>query len=436
MSNIIAIVGRPNVGKSTLFNRLTKSRTAIEAEQSGVTRDRIYGTSVWNGVDFSVIDTGGYVRGSDDIFEEEIRKQVDIAIDEASVIIFVSDVTVGITDLDESVADMLRKSKKPVFVVANKVDNSMRANDAFEFFNYGLGDVYNLSSINGSGTGELLDEIVKEFDIDEELEDESGLPRIAVVGKPNVGKSSFINAITGEQRNIVTDISGTTRDSIDTDFNLFGFDFKLVDTAGIRKKSKVHEDIEFYSVIRSVRSIEYSDVCIFMIDAEDGLQKQDLNIFYMIEKNKKGVILLVNKWDLVENKDQHFTKAYEDKLREDLAPFNDVPILFTSTLTKQRLHKALEKTMEVYNNRRTKIPTSELNEFFQDIVSRTPPPAIKGKYIKIKFVTQLPTHSPSFAFFCNLPQYIRDSYKRFLENKFRQRFNFEGVPVRIFFRKK
>jgi len=436
MSNIIAIVGRPNVGKSTLFNRLTKSRSAIEAEMSGVTRDRIYGVSEWNGVEFSVIDTGGYVKGSDDIFEEEIRKQVDIAIDEASVIVFVSDVMVGITDLDESVADMLRKCKKPIFVVANKVDNNARATDAFEFFNYGLGDVYNLSSINGHGTGELLDAIVEKFDKEDELEDESDLPRIAVVGKPNVGKSSFINAITGEERNIVTDISGTTRDSIDTNFNLFGFDFKLVDTAGIRKKSKVHEDIEFYSVIRSVRSIEYSDVCIFMIDATEGLQKQDLNIFYMIEKNKKGVIVLVNKWDLIEDKDQHYTKEYEDKLREDLAPFKDVPILFTSTITKQRLHKALEKTMEVFNNRRHRIPTSELNEFFQDIISRTPPPAIKGKYIKIKFVTQLPTHSPSFAFFCNLPQYIRDPYKRFLENKLRQRFNFEGVPLRIFFRKK
>ena len=436
MSNIIAIVGRPNVGKSTLFNRLTKSRNAIEAEQSGVTRDRIYGVSDWNGVEFSVIDTGGYVRGSDDIFEEEIRRQVDIAIDEASVIIFVSDVTVGITDLDEAVAEVLRKCEKPVFVAANKVDNNARAVDAYEFFNYGLGDVFNLSSINGHGTGELLDAIVKEFNTEEELKDESGLPRIAVVGKPNVGKSSFINAITGEERNIVTDISGTTRDSIDTNFNLFGFDFKLVDTAGIRKKSKVHEDIEFYSVIRSVRSIEYSDVCIFMIDATDGLQKQDLHIFYMIEKNKKGVVVLVNKWDLIENKDQHYTKEYEDKLREDLAPFKDVPILFTSTITKQRLHKALEKTMEVFQNRNQKISTSELNDFFQDVISRNPPPAIKGKYIKIKFVTQLPTHSPSFAFFCNLPQYIRDSYRRFLENKLRQRFNFEGVPVRIFFRKK
>ncbi|MFD1551333.1 ribosome biogenesis GTPase Der [Putridiphycobacter roseus] len=435
MSNIIAIVGRPNVGKSTLFNRLTKSKSAIVEEMSGVTRDRIYGVSEWNGRAFSVIDTGGYVRGSDDIFESEIRKQVEIAIEEANAIIFVSDVTVGITDLDESVAAILRKAKKPVFVVANKVDNATRANDAFEFFNYGLGDVYNLSSINGSGTGELLDDLVKVFkdDVDEE---ESDVPRISIVGKPNVGKSSFINAITGEQRNIVTDISGTTRDSIDTDFKLFGFDFKLVDTAGIRKKNKVHEDIEYYSVIRSVRSIEYSDVCVLMIDATEGLQKQDLNIFYIIEKNKKGVVLLVNKWDLIEDKSPEYVKEYEDKLREDLAPFNNVPIIFTSTISKQRLHRALEKTMEVYANRMQKIPTSELNNFLQDVIERSPPPSVKGKFIKIKFVTQLPTHSPSFALFCNLPQYIRDDYKRFIENKLRQRFNFEGVPIRIFFRKK
>lgn len=436
MSNIVAIVGRPNVGKSTLFNRLTKSRSAIVEEMSGVTRDRIYGLSEWNGVEFSVIDTGGYVRGSDDIFEEEIRKQVEIAIEEANIIVFISDVTVGITDLDESVADMLRKTKKPVMVVANKVDNHARANDAFEFYNYGLGDVYNLSSINGSGTGELLDDLVNKFEKEAEIEDDSDLPRISVVGKPNVGKSSFINAITGIERNIVTDISGTTRDAIDTKFNLFGFDFKLIDTAGIRKKSKVHENVEFYSVIRSLRSIENSDVCIFMIDATEGLQKQDLNIFYVIEKNKKGVVVLVNKWDLIENKDEKYTKEYEDRLREDLAPFNDVPIIFTSTITKQRLHKALEKTMEVYENRVQKIPTSVLNDFIQDIVARTPPPAIKGKHIKIKFATQLPTHAPAFAFFCNLPQYIRDPYKRFLENRLRERFNFEGVPIRIFFRKK
>ncbi len=436
MSNIVAIVGRPNVGKSTLFNRLTKSRNAIVEEMSGVTRDRIYGLSEWNGVEFSVIDPGRYVKGSDDIFEEEIRKQVEIAIEEANVIVFISDVTVGITDLDEAVADMLRKTKKPVFVVANKVDNHARANDAFEFYNYGLGDVYNVSSINGMGTGELLDDLVKSFEKEAEVEDDSDLPRISVVGKPNVGKSSFINAITGSERNIVTDISGTTRDAIDTKFNLFGFDFKLIDTAGIRKKSKVHEDVEFYSVIRSLRSIENSDVCVFMIDATEGLQKQDLNIFYVIEKNKKGVVVLVNKWDLIEGKDEKFTKEYEDKLRADLAPFNDVPIVFTSTITKQRLHKALEKTMEVYENRTQKIPTSVLNDFIQDVVAKTPPPALKGKHIKIKFATQLPTHAPAFAFFCNLPQYVKDPYKRFLENRLRERFNFEGVPIRIFFRKK
>lgn len=437
MSNIIAIVGRPNVGKSTLFNRLTSSRSAIVEEMSGVTRDRIYGVSDWNGVNFSVIDTGGYVKGSDDVFESEIRKQVDIAIEEANVIVFVSDVTVGISDLDEAVAGILRKTKKPIFVVANKVDNSTRLHDAFEFFNYGLGEVYNISANNGSGTGELLDAIVKEFHKEPEEEIEgSELPRISVVGKPNVGKSSFVNAITGEERNIVTPISGTTRDSIDTDFKLFGFDFKLIDTAGIRKKNKVHEDVEFYSVIRSVRSIEYSDVCILMIDATEGLQKQDLNIYYIIEKNKKGVIVLVNKWDLIENKSPEYVKEYEDGLRRDLAPFNDVPIIFTSTISKQRLHRALEKTMEVYENRIQKIPTSELNNFLQEVIERNPPPSVKGKYIKIKFVTQLPTHSPSFALFCNLPQYIREDYRRFIENKLRQRFNFEGVPIRIFFRKK
>ena len=436
MSNIVAIVGRPNVGKSTLFNRLTKSRSAIVEEMSGVTRDRIYGVSEWNGKEFSVIDTGGYVRGSDDIFESEIRKQVDIAIDEATAIIFVSDVSTGITDLDEAVAAMLRKTKKPIYIVANKVDNAARANDAFEFFNYGLGDVYNLSSINGSGTGELLDALVESFEDTVEEVEESSVPRISVVGKPNVGKSSFVNAITGEERNIVTPISGTTRDAIDSDFKLFGFDFKLVDTAGIRKKNKVHEDIEFYSVIRSIRSIEYSDVCIFMIDASEGIQKQDLNIFYIIEKNKKGVVLLVNKWDLIEDKGPEYVKEYEDGLKEALAPFNDVPIIFTSTISKQRLHRALEKTMEVYENRVQKIATSELNNFLQEVIERNPPPSVKGKYIKIKFVTQLPTHSPSFALFCNLPQYIREDYKRFIENKLRQRFNFEGVPIRIFFRKK
>lgn len=436
MSNIVAIVGRPNVGKSTLFNRLTGSRTAIVEEISGVTRDRIYGTSDWNGVEFSVIDTGGYVQGSDDIFEEEIRKQVEIAIEEAGVILFVVDVTVGIADLDESVMNLLRKSKKPFLLVANKVDNNARANDAFEFYSLGVEEIFNISANNGSGTGDLLDSLVKNFTVEEAPEDDSDIPRIAVVGKPNVGKSSFINAITGEERNIVTPISGTTRDSIDTRFNLFGFDFKLIDTAGIRKKSKVHEDLEFYSVIRSIRSIEYSDVCIFMVDATEGIQKQDLNIFYVIEKNRKGVVVLINKWDLISNKDTMSTKDYEDKVREQLAPFKDVPILFTSTITKQRLHKALEKAMEVYENRVQKIPTSELNNFCLSIIEKNPPPALKGKYIKIKFATQLPTHAPAFAFFCNLPQYIPESYKRFLENKLRAHYNFEGVPIRIFFRKK
>ncbi len=436
MSNIVAIVGRPNVGKSTLFNRLTGGRSAIVEEVSGVTRDRIYGISNWNGLDFSVIDTGGYVHGSDDIFEEEIRKQVEIAIEEAGVILFVVDVTVGITDLDEAVMNLLRRSDKPFMLVANKVDNTARASDAVEFYSLGVDKIHNISANNGSGTGDLLDELITHFDVEDEVEDESEIPRIAVVGKPNVGKSSFINAITGEERNIVTPISGTTRDSVDSRYKLFGFDFKLIDTAGIRKKSKVHEDLEFYSVIRSVRSIEYSDVCIFMIDATEGIQKQDLNIFYVIEKNRKGVVVLVNKWDLIENKDTMSTKEYEDRVREQLAPFNDVPVLFTSTITKQRLHKALEKTMEVFQNRIQRIPTSELNEFCLGIIERTPPPANKGKYIRIKFVTQLPTHAPAFAFFCNLPQYVPESYKRFLENKLRAHYNFEGVPIRIFFRKK
>jgi GTPase len=436
MSNIVAIVGRPNVGKSTLFNRLVGGRAAIVQEVSGVTRDRIYGRSEWNGMEFSVIDTGGYVQGSDDIFEEEIRKQVEIAIEEASVILFVVDVTVGITDLDEAVMDLLRRSEKPFRLVANKVDNSARISDSYEFYNLGVEEIFNISANNGSGTGELLDMLVTLFEPDEIYEDDGDIPRIAVVGKPNVGKSSFINAITGEERNIVTPISGTTRDSIDTRFKLFGFDFRLIDTAGIRKKSKVHEDLEFYSVIRSVRSIEYADVCIFMVDATEGIQKQDLNIFYVIEKNRKGVVVLINKWDLVEDKQTMTTKEYEDQVREQLAPFNDVPIIFTSTITKQRLHKALEKTMEVFENRIQKIPTSELNNFCLSIIERNPPPANKGKYIKIKFVTQLPTHAPAFAFFCNLPQYIPESYRRFLENKLRAQYNFEGVPIRVFFRKK
>lgn len=436
MSNIVAIVGRPNVGKSTLFNRLTESRRAIVKEISGVTRDRIYGKGEWNGYEFSVIDTGGYVRGSDDVFEGEIRKQVEIAIEEASVIIFVVDVMVGIVDLDQVVTKMLRKTNKPVFVVANKVDNTERVGLSSEFYGLGLGDVYDISAVNGSGTGELLDDLVKHFNIeDKTVNQKDELPRFSIVGKPNVGKSSMVNALVGNERNIVTDISGTTRDSIDTRYTAFGFDFMLVDTAGIRKKSKVIEDIEYYSVLRSIRAIENSDVCIFMLDATEGVQKQDLNIFYIIEKNSKGVVVLVNKWDLVE-KDHATMKAYEEKIREQLAPFNDVPIIFTSTITKQRIHKTLEEAMNVYENRVRKIPTSTLNDVMLDIIQHTPPPAVKGKYIRIKFVQQLPTHAPSFAFFCNLPQYIGDSYKRFLENRLREQFNFCGVPIKMFFRKK
>jgi GTP-binding protein len=436
MSNIVAIVGRPNVGKSTLFNRLTESRNAIVKEISGVTRDRLYGKGEWNGAQFSVIDTGGYVSGSDDIFEGEIRKQVEIAIQEANVIIFMVDVTTGIVDLDETVASLLRKSKKPVFIAANKVDNMNRIGLSAEFYQFGLGEVFDLSATNGTGTGEILDEVVKHFNKeDDSVNEKDGLPRIAIVGRPNVGKSSLVNALTGEERNIVTNISGTTRDSINTRFNAYGFDFLLIDTAGIRKKAKVTEDIEYYSVLRSVRTIEESDVCIFMIDAEEGLQKQDLHIFYVIEKNSKGVVVLVNKWDLVE-KETNTMSEYEAKIREQLAPFNDVPIIFTSTLTKQRIHKALEATMMVHENRTKKISTSKLNEVMQEIIQATPPPSIKGKYIRIKYIQQLPTHSPAFAFFCNLPQYIPDSYKRFLENRLREQFDFCGVPIRIFFRKK
>lgn len=435
MSNIIAIVGRPNVGKSTLFNRLTESRDAIVKEVSGVTRDRIYGKGEWNGINFSVIDTGGYIKGSEDVFEGEIRKQVELAIDEANVILFVVDTMDGITDVDKTVASLLRKSKKEVFIIANKVDNTQRVGMSAEFWRLGLGDVYEISAINGSGTGELLDEVTKNFEKEADFSEEDTLPRITVVGRPNVGKSSFVNAITGQERNIVTDISGTTRDAIHTRYKAFGFDFLLVDTAGLRKKNKVTEDIEYYSTLRSVRAIEDADVCIMMLDATEGLQKQDLTIYYMIEKNNKGVVVLVNKWDLVE-KDHKTLLEYEENLRRELAPYNDVPILFTSTITKQRLHKALEKAMEVYESRNTRISTSELNDVMLPIIEQTPPPSVKGKYLQIKYVTQLPIKYPAFAFFCNLPQYIPDSYKRFLENKLRDRYNFEGIPIRIFFRKK
>ena len=436
MSNIVAIVGRPNVGKSTLFNRLTESRDAIVKEVSGVTRDRLYGKGEWNGYQFSVIDTGGYATTKEDIFEGEIRKQVQIAIEEATVIIFMVDVMTGIVEMDQTVAQLLRKSKKPVLIAANKVDNTERVGLSSEFYAFGLGEVFDLSAANGSGTGEILDQLVKFFNKeDESIREEDSLPRIAIVGRPNVGKSSMVNALTGQERNIVTNISGTTRDAIHTRYKSFGFDFLLIDTAGIRKKAKVTEDIEYYSVLRSVRTIENADVCMFMIDAAEGIQKQDLSIFYMIEKNSKGVVVLVNKWDLIE-KDQNTMIKFEADLREQLAPFNDVPIIFTSAIEKQRIHRALETAMRVFENRTRKIPTHELNEVMLEIIAATPPPAMKGKYIKIKFVTQLPTHAPAFAFFCNLPQYLTDAYKRFLENRLRERFDFEGVPVKIFFRKK
>ncbi len=436
MSNIVAIVGRPNVGKSTLFNRLTESRDAIVKEVSGVTRDRLYGKGEWNGYQFSVIDTGGYAKTKEDIFEGEIRKQVEIAIEEATVIIFMVDVMTGIVEMDEIVAQLLRKSKKPVMIAANKVDNTERVGLSSEFYAFSLGEVFDLSATNGSGTGEILDELVKYFNKeDESVREEDNLPRIAIVGRPNVGKSSMVNALTGQERNIVTDISGTTRDAIHTRYKAFGFDFLLIDTAGIRKKAKVTEDIEYYSVLRSVRTIENADVCLFMIDASEGIQKQDLSIYYMSEKNSKGVVVLVNKWDLVE-KDQNTMVKFEELLREQLAPFNDVPIIFTSALNKQRIHRALETAMRVYENRTRKIPTHELNEVMLEVIAQTPPPAVKGKYVRIKFVQQLPTHAPSFAFFCNLPQYLPDSYKRFLENRLRERFDFEGVPIKIFFRKK
>jgi len=434
MPNILAIVGRPNVGKSTLFNRLTESRQAIVEETSGVTRDRHYGKSDWNGVPFSIIDTGGYVTGSDDVFEEEIRKQVIIAVEEADAILFVVDVKTGVTALDEEVANLLRRSEKPVYLVVNKVDNPGRINDASEFYQLGLGDVYPLSAINGSGTGELLDEIVSHFERDRE-EELPDLPKFAVVGRPNVGKSSIVNAFLGDDRNIVTPVAGTTRDSIYTRFNSFGFDFLLVDTAGLRKKGKVHENIEFYSVLRSIRAIENSNVCFLMIDAVEGFESQDLNIFQLIVKNRKGVVILINKWDLVE-KDNKTHLEFENMVRNRLAPFRDVPVIFTSVPKKQRIFKALETGTMVYKNLATNIPTAKLNDLLLPIIEKTPPPAVKGKYVKIKYVTQLKTPFPAFAFFCNLPQYIRDPYKRFLENKIREAFDFTGVPLQLFFRKK
>ena len=433
MSNIVAIVGRPNVGKSTLFNRLVQRREAIVDSVSGVTRDRHYGKSDWNGKEFSVIDTGGYAVGSDDIFEEEIRKQVQLAIEEADIIIFVVDVEQGITPMDSEVAKLLRKIKKPILMAVNKVDNSMREADAVEFYNLGLGEYFTISSINGSGTGELLDALAEKLEDAPEEKDE--LPRFAVVGRPNAGKSSFINALIGEDRNIVTDIAGTTRDSIDTKYNRFGFDFNLVDTAGIRKKSKVKEDLEFYSVMRAVRTIEYSDVVILMVDATRGFESQDQNIFWLADKNRKGVIILINKWDLVE-KETNTMRDFEAQVRRQIAPFTDVPIIFTSVLTKQRLLKAIETAVEVFENRKRRISTSKLNETMLEIVQQNSPPATKGKFVKIKYCMQLPTPTPQFAFFSNLPQYVKDPYKRYVENQLREHYNFSGVPITIYFRQK
>lgn len=433
MSNIIAIVGRPNVGKSTLFNRLIQKREAIVDSVSGVTRDRHYGKGDWNGKQFSVIDTGGYVVGSDDVFETEIDNQVELAIDEADIIIFMVDVTTGITSMDSDISNLLRKVQKPIFLVVNKVDNSSRINDVNEFYSLGLDKMYPIASSNGFGTGELLDEIVKLFyDNDEVLDD---LPRFAVVGRPNAGKSSFINALIGENRNIVTEIPGTTRDSINTKYNRFGFEFNLVDTAGIRKKSKVKENLEFYSVMRSVRAIENCDVCILLFDISRGFDTQVKNIFWLCERNKKGIVLIANKWDLIE-KNTNSTKEYEKIIKKEIEPFTDVKILFISTLKKQRIHKAIETAVEVFNGRSLKIKTRKLNDILLPIISAYPPPSIKGKYVKIKFITQLPTHHPQFAFFCNLPQYVKEPYKRFLENKIRENFDFKGVPITIFMRKK
>ncbi|RZN82558.1 MAG: ribosome biogenesis GTPase Der [Winogradskyella sp.] len=435
MSSIVAIVGRPNVGKSTFFNRLIQRREAIVDAVSGVTRDRHYGKSDWNGKEFSLIDTGGYVVGSDDIFEAEIDKQVELAIDEADAIIFMVDVENGVTGMDEDVADLLRKSKKPVFLAVNKVDNNKRAEDAVEFYSLGLGEYYTIASINGSGTGDLLDALVEALPDTEEEEEVDELPRFAVVGRPNAGKSSFINALIGEDRYIVTDIAGTTRDSIDTKYNRFGFEFNLVDTAGIRRKSKVKEDLEFYSVMRSVRAIEHSDVCLLVLDATRGFDGQVQNIFWLAERNRKGIVILVNKWDLVE-KETKTAKEFETYIRKQIAPFTDVPIVFMSVLNKQRIFKAIETAVEVYNNRSKRIKTSVLNDVLLPIIESYPPPAYKGKFVKIKYIMQLPTPQPQFAFFCNLPQYVKEPYKRYLENKLREKFDFHGVPVSVYMRKK
>lgn len=433
MANIVAIVGRPNVGKSTLFNRLTESRKAIVDDFSGVTRDRHYETAEWIGKNFTVIDTGGFVHGSDDVFEEAIRDQVHIAIEEASAIIFMVDVTTGITDLDDEIADVLRRSSKPVYVAANKVDHAKLHHDSAEFYAFGLGEIYNVSSATGSGTGELLDAVVSTFE--DEPEDDTTLAKYTIVGRPNVGKSSLTNALLGVDRNIVTPVAGTTRDSIRIHYKQFGHEFLLIDTAGLRRKSKVNEDIEFYSVMRTIKALEDSDVVLLMLDANDGIEAQDINIFHLAEKNRKGIVIVVNKWDTID-KDNKTMKEFEARIKEKIAPFTDIPIVFTSVTEKQRIFKTLEVAAKVYENKTKKIPTSKLNEVMLQVIENYPPPALKGKYIKVKYVTQLPGRTPMFAFFCNLPQYVKDPYKRYIENKLREHFDFEGVPIQIYFRQK
>ena len=435
---LVAIVGRPNVGKSTLFNRLTKSRRAIVSEEAGTTRDRQYGKCEWNGKEFSVVDTGGWVVNSDDVFEEQIRKQVLVATEEADLVLFLVDVQNGVTDWDEDVAVILRRSKLPVVLVANKVDNNSQLYDSYEFYKLGLGDPMCISSATGSGTGDLLDLVLERLsNVKDESDVEEGIPRFAVVGRPNAGKSSIINAFIGEDRHIVTERAGTTRDSIYTRYDKFGFDFYLVDTAGIRRKNKVTEDLEFYSVMRSIRAIENSDVCILMIDATRGIESQDMNIFQLIQKNNKSLVVVVNKWDLVEDKSQVVIKTFENAIRERMAPFTDFPIIFASALTKQRIFKVLETAKEVYLNRKLKIGTTKLNEVMLPLIEATPPPSIKGKYIKIKYCSQLPnTQIPSFVFYANLPQYVKEAYRRFLENKIRENWTLTGSPINVFIRQK
>ena len=435
MANIVAIVGRPNVGKSTLFNRLVERRQAIMNNESGVTRDRHYGYGEWIGKHFTVIDTGGYVEGSDDIFEEAIRKQVKLAVDEASVILFMVDAQQGLVGLDQDFAKVVRQSNKPVYVVANKADTAQSAYNAGEFYALGLGEVYSISSSNGSGTGDLLDEVVKHFDDEGQEDPEAGIPRIAILGRPNVGKSSFLNVLLGDERSIVTNIAGTTRDAINTRYKMFGQDFILTDTAGLRKKSRSKDDIEFYSVIRSIQALQDSDVCIIMLDAERGFEGQDMSIISLAHRYNKGVVLLVNKWDLIE-KDTMTAKTFEDKIKADLGPLDYIPIMFISVVKKQRVFQAIQKAVEVYENKYKKISTSVINDVMLKEIENYPPPATKGKHIKIKYITQLPGHTPTFAFFCNLPQYIKPPYERYLENKIRQHFDFTGVPIRLFFRKK